>query len=98
MVVRIVKMTFQPDQIRPFQEIFEEWKARIRSSPGCLHLELLHDTTDPRIFFTYSHWAEEQDLENYRASSVLLSVWPVVKQMFAEPAQAWTVAREQLLP
>ena len=97
MIVRIVKMTFRPEEVTRFQELFVDWKPQIRNFPGCLHLELLHDVNDPRIFFTYSHWDDPADLENYRVSEVFGSVWPKVKQMFDQPAQAWTVAREHVL-
>ena len=93
MIVRIVKMTFQPDQVARFRELFEGWKPRIRAFPGCRHLELLEDVDDPRVFFTYSHWDGPADLEAYRTSEVFASVWPTVKGLFAERAEAWTVRR-----
>lgn len=98
MIVRIVKMTFRVEEVGRFQELFVGWKPRIRSFPGCQHLELLHDVQDPRIFFTYSHWDGPVDLENYRVSEVFASVWPVVKGLFAAPAEAWSVHREHHLP
>lgn len=98
MIVRIVKMTFRPEEIERFQELFVGWKPRIRSFPGCRHLELLHDMDDPRIFFTYSHWDGPENLEAYRVSDVFASVWPVVKGLFAAPAEAWSVEREHHLP
>lgn len=98
MIVRIVKMTFRSEEIGRFQELFVGWKPRIRSFPGCRHLELLHDVDDPRIFFTYSHWDGPENLEAYRVSDVFASVWPVVKGLFAAPAEAWSVEREHQLP
>ena len=98
MIVRIVKMTFEPQHVGTFQELFVGWKPKIRSFSGCRHLELLHDAKDPRIFFTYSHWADPSDLEVYRTSEVFADVWPVVKALFAAPAEAWTVEREHHLP
>lgn len=98
MVVRIVKMTFRPEEVASFQELFVGWEPRIRTFPGCHHLELLHDVGDPRVFFTYSHWDQPSDLEMYRNSEVFASVWPVVKKLFAAPAEAWTVERERYQP
>lgn len=98
MVVRVVKMTFQAGQEDRFLELFAGWKPRIRSFPGCRHLELLRDVDDPRIFFTYSHWDGPDDLEAYRLSEVFASVWPVVKNLFAAPAEAWTLDRLEHLP
>lgn len=98
MIVRIVKMTFAPEHVGRFQELFTGWKERIRSFPGCQHLELLHDTEDTRVFFTYSYWDSAKDLEAYRTSDVFSEVWPTVKPLFAAPTEAWTVEREHLLP
>lgn len=97
MIVRIVKMTFREDEVTNFQELFEGWRHRIIAFPGCVHLQLLHDRKDPRIFFTYSVWEEEARLAAYRDSEVFASVWPVVKKLFAAPAEAWTVDREHTM-
>ena len=93
-ITRIVKMTFRPEEVATFQALFEGWRHRIIAFPGCGHLELLHDARDARIFFTYSEWSGPADLEAYRTSDVFANVWPVVKKLFAEPADAWTVHRE----
>ena len=94
MVVRLVKMTFRPEEVTRFQELFVGWREKIIAFPGCARLELLHDTEDPGVFFTYSAWNDPMDLEAYRNSEVFGNVWPVVKQLFAEPAEAWTLDRE----
>ncbi|MFN3876101.1 MAG: putative quinol monooxygenase [Flavobacteriales bacterium] len=98
MVTRIVKMTFRPEEADGFLELFASWKHRIRSFPGCRHLELLRDASDPRVFFTYSHWNSQEDLERYRASDVFSEVWPRVKPLFDAPTQAWTAERIEHLP
>lgn len=98
MIVRIVKMTFAPEHVARFQELFAGWKPRIRGFAGCRHLELLHDADDPRVFFTYSHWDGADRLEDYRRSAVFAEVWPRTKELFAAPAEAWTVDREAYLP
>ena len=94
MIVRLVEMTFRTEAIGEFQQHFEGWRHRIRGFPGCQHLQLLHDASDPRVFFTYSHWDGPEDLEAYRNSDVFAEVWPVTKALFAEPAEAWSVMQE----
>lgn len=94
MIVRLVKMTFRQEEVARFQELFESWRHRIIAFPGCLHLELLHDLQDPRVFFTYSEWRSAIDLEAYRRSAVFSEVWPVVKGLFEAPAEAWSMDRE----
>ncbi len=94
MVVRVVKMTFRLEEVTRFQGLFEGWRKKIIAFPGCGYLELLHDVEDPRVFFTYSEWSDRADLEAYRTSDVFADVWPVVKRLFAAPAEAWTMDRE----
>ena len=90
MVNRIVKMTFRSDCTEEFLLIFEEYKSRIRAAEGCTELHLLRDATDPRVFFTYSQWESATDVDNYRHSETFGAVWPRVKVLFAEPAEAWS--------
>ncbi len=97
MVVRVVKMTFKPEHTGRFRLLFDGWKERIRAFPGCMHLELLNDVDDPRIFFTYSHWQRVADLEAYRNSDVFGEVWPTVKPLFVAPTEAWTFEQEHVL-
>jgi heme oxygenase (mycobilin-producing) len=97
MIVRLVKMTFRAEEVATFQDLFEGWRHRIIAFPGCRHLQLLHDHADARVFFTYSEWDGPDDLEAYRHSDVFAGVWPVVKKLFAAPAEAWTVDREHAM-
>lgn len=91
MFVRIVKMGFQEDKIDAFLNNFEEVKQNIRNFPGNRFLELYRDKNDPTIFFTYSYWETETDLENYRKSELFIEVWAFTKQLFRQKAEAWSV-------
>lgn len=91
MFVRIVKMGFQEDKIDDFLQNFEEVKQNIRNFPGNRFLELYRDKNDPTIFFTYSYWETEADLENYRKSELFIEVWTFTKQLFRQKAEAWSV-------
>lgn len=90
MIVRIVKMHFRKDEIENFQELFTEIKMMIRGFPGITHLECLQDIKNPEIFFTYSHWESEADLEEYRKSELFETTWTKTKKMFADKPQAWS--------
>ena len=88
MLVRIVKMTFQPDKVPEFLEIFRLSQRKIRAFPGCMHLELLRDAVRADVFFTYSHWQTAADLESYRQSEFFESTWTKTKKLFAAKAEA----------
>ena len=91
MFTRIVKMEFQEEHIDLFLSNFESVKEKIRHFPGCYHLELLRDKQKTNVFFTYSKWEEESDLENYRQSELFKGVWATTKPLFRFKAQAWSV-------
>jgi (4S)-4-hydroxy-5-phosphonooxypentane-2,3-dione isomerase len=91
MFVRIVKMVFLEDKVGDFLLNFNNVKEQIRNVPGCRFLELYRDKDNPQVFFTYSYWEREEDLENYRASALFKSVWADTKPLFAEKAEAWSV-------
>lgn len=82
MFVRIVKMSFAEENIIPFLDNFETVKQKIRNFEGCQFLELYRDKHNTNIFFTYSYWNTEDDLNNYRDSDLFQSVWTKTKQMF----------------
>jgi quinol monooxygenase YgiN len=91
MIVRLVKMTFREGEVARFRELFEGWRKKIIAFRGCEQLELLQDRDDPRVFFTRSIWRGPADLEAYRTSTTFGEVWPVVKELFDAPPQAWTL-------
>jgi (4S)-4-hydroxy-5-phosphonooxypentane-2,3-dione isomerase len=91
MFVRIVKMSFYEKHIETFLNNFEENKSNIRNFKGCNLLELYRDKNNPNIFFTYSYWESENDLEHYRQSDLFKSVWSKTKPLFNEKPEAWSV-------
>jgi quinol monooxygenase YgiN len=97
MIIRIVKMTFEPQKVNDFRTIFNESKQLIRNMEGCSHLELLNDINTPNIYFTYSYWDSELHLENYRNSELFADVWAQTKALFSAKAEAWSAKQEVVL-
>ena len=91
MFVRIVKMSFAEENIPAFLENFKLMKDRIRNAPGNRFLELYQDKNNKCIFFTYSYWETEDDLENYRKSDLFTEVWDFTKKLFNDKPEAWSV-------
>ena len=90
-IIRLVKMTFQEENVNRFRELFDERKDLIASFPGCSQLELLNVQN---IFFTYSIWQDANALEVYRKSDLFLSTWALVKPLFESKAEAWSLNKE----
>ena len=91
MFVRIVKLSFHEENIPLFLENFELMKSHIRNAPGNRFLELYQDKNNSCIFFTYSYWETEDDLENYRKSALFDEVWSFTKKLFNDKPEAWSV-------
>ena len=84
-------MSFKKDKIDEFLSNFNKNKDKIKSSKGCNFLELYRDKTNPTIFFTYSYWESDLDLENYRNSELFKNVWSITKQLFDDKPEAWSM-------
>ena|ERR1700749_536971 len=97
MIIRIVKMTFQPEKVNEFVTVFNDSKQLIRNMNGCRHLELLNDINSPATFFTYSYWDSENDLNNYRESLLFQNIWKKTKVLFSAKAEAWSVTQKVIL-
>ena len=97
MFVRIVKMSFEENQIEAFLENFHENKNEIRNFEGCQFLELYRDKDNTNVFFTYSYWDSETDLNNYRHSELFKSVWAKTKPLFNDKPEAWSVNKLESL-
>ncbi len=97
MFVRIVKVSFHTKHIEAFLAMFEEKKTIIRASEGCLLLELYQDKTNSEIFFTYSYWQDEKNLENYRNSQLFKDVWDQTKTYFNDKPLAWSLDKRACL-
>lgn len=96
MIIRIVQMTFCPEMVTTFTDLFEERKAIIRSFKGCTYLELWQDSARENVFFTYSNWDSEADLDHYRFSAFFKDTWGKTKILFAEKPQAWSVVKKSV--
>jgi len=91
MLVRIVKMSFHQQHIETFLQNFDKKKEFIRKSQGCRLLELYREQQDGNIFFTYSYWDSEDDLNAYRSSDLFKNVWAETKVLFNDKPLAWSV-------
>jgi len=89
-LIRLVRMTFHPDTLDDFLEIFDASAPQIRAFPGCHHLELWQDDRYRNILTTYSHWSDADALNRYRHSDLFKQTWAKTKPLFAASPRAWS--------
>ena len=91
-------MSFAEEHIDTFLENFKQNKTDIRNFEGCRLLELYRDKDNSNIFFTYSYWEAQENLDNYRASELFKTVWAKTKVLFNAKPEAWSVNKTVSLP
>ena len=95
MIVRIVKLTFQEEEIEKFLDLFNSFSGQILTQNGCSRLDLLRSESPKNIFFTYSIWDSEESLNLYRNSTLFKTIWPQTKILFEKDAEAWTLLQDK---
>lgn len=96
MLVRIVKMDFEPGKVQTFLALFSATRDKISSFKGCNSVELLNSVQEKNIYFTYSLWESEERLEAYRQSELFKETWAKTKVLFRNKAEAWSVIKTEL--
>ncbi len=84
-------MSFILNKTDEFLANFDANKEKIRAFNGCLQLDLLRDTEDPSIFFTYSLWTDDDALQAYRRSDLFKGIWASTKLLFNGKPEAWSL-------
>ncbi|ACF14489.1 Antibiotic biosynthesis monooxygenase [Chloroherpeton thalassium ATCC 35110] len=81
MIIRLVKMSFQPQESTRFLSLYKQVHPKILSFPGCVSVELLHEVHDEHAYTTYSLWQNNDALEAYRQSDFFKATWTEVRKM-----------------
>ncbi|MEQ9423607.1 MAG: putative quinol monooxygenase [Cyclobacteriaceae bacterium] len=84
MLVRIVRMYFEPNKTKAFLDVFKSAHKQIESFDGCFKVDLLHDHSNPNVFTTLSLWKDHQSLESYRNSELFKATWSKTKPLFIQ--------------
>lgn len=91
MITRIVRLSFKKEYVVDFINAFNASKVQISSFPGCTNLKLFKDFSDETIYYTHSEWNSMEDLENYRKSELFAATWSVVKPLFNDSPQVYSL-------
>lgn len=87
-LLRTVRMTFRPDAVPAFLDLFAATRDKIAAQPGCHRLALWADPRYANILTTVSEWTGADALDAYRASDLFAATWAETKPMFAAPPVA----------
>ena len=96
MLIRIVRMSFEPEKVTEFLEIFQKSQTKISSFEGCHGVELMQDYNEKNVFYTYSKWDNQDCLNNYRYSELFEKVWKATKTLFNDKPLAYSLKKADL--
>ncbi|MCS6904203.1 MAG: antibiotic biosynthesis monooxygenase family protein [Bacteroidia bacterium] len=98
MIYRLVRMSFVPQRVNEFIEIFKQSREKIKNFPGCISLVLFQDLKDKNVMYTWSLWESEAALEEYKKSELFQVTWNKTKVLFNAPPAAYSlvVMEEQI--
>jgi quinol monooxygenase YgiN len=69
MVVLLVQFVVKPGQEKRTQEIIRVMQEQTRKEPGCVQYSGHQSTEDPRRFFFYESYKDEEALQTHRNSA-----------------------------
>ncbi|MEM6335831.1 MAG: antibiotic biosynthesis monooxygenase family protein [Bacteroidota bacterium] len=95
MLIRLVRMTFDPSRLDDFLGVFDEAQPKIAAVDGCRHLELWRDARYPNVLTTYSLWDSDTHLNAYRHGDLFKTTWAQTKPLFAAPPVAYSQVVER---
>jgi heme-degrading monooxygenase HmoA len=84
-------MDFDPKKVNDFLQLFETVENKIKDFPGCSHLELCKDAKLDHVYYTFSKWESEDDLEKYRHSELFVGTWAKTKILFGGKPMAYSL-------
>jgi quinol monooxygenase YgiN len=90
-ILRIVRLTFQPENVDDFIAIFEESKDLIAAFDGCMEVKLKKDHDHTHIYYTISKWKSIDHLNTYRKSALFEKTWAKTKKLFSDKPQAFSL-------
>lgn len=90
MLLRTVRMTFDPSRVDDFLALFTEARPKIAAAPGCRHLELWQDARFSNVLTTFSRWDGDDALQVYRQSDLFRTTWARTTPLFAAKPVAFS--------
>ena len=90
-ILRIVRLTFHPENVDDFITIFEESKELIGAFDGCIEVKLKKDQDHQNVYYTVSRWISNDHLNAYRKSELFEKTWAKTKKLFSDKPQAFSL-------
>jgi quinol monooxygenase YgiN len=97
MITRIVRLSFDPQHVNAFLQVFADTKNDIRAFDGCTYLALMKDHELPNVYYTHSKWISDEALQLYRKSSLFKDTWAKTKILFNDKPLAYSLRTVEMV-
>lgn len=91
MITRIVRLSFDPQHIDTFLQLFADTKKDIKAFEGCTYLALMRDQDQLNVYYTHSKWLSDEALQQYRKSALFQNTWAKTKVLFNDKPLAYSL-------
>ncbi len=90
-ITRIVRLSFVPEKVTAFIDIFDSSKDAISAFPGCQGVVMMRDVDHDHVYYTYSLWVSNEALQSYRESELFNTTWAKTKVLFNDKPLAFSL-------
>lgn len=87
-------MHIKTKDIVKFRDTFTNYQSQIKDFKGCMQHDIFCDKEKEEIYYSYTIWDSEKNLNKYRKSTLLKEINTNIIQYCSKDPQAWTIDKE----
>lgn len=84
-------MTVKEQYIDSFRKRVPVISNEVRRVSGCMHNDIFRDRNNDNIFYSYTIWSSEEDIERYLKSMYYKEIWGDIWDYFKKEPMAWKI-------
>ncbi len=84
-------MTLKEAHVDSFKKRIPIISIEVRRVSGCMHNDIFRDKNKDNVFYSYTIWNSEEDIEKYLNSQYYKEIWNDLWDYFKIEPQAWKI-------
>ncbi len=90
MIKHISKIIIREESIDIFKGLVEKFIPKIQAEDTCLHAEVIQDTKNVALFFSYTVWKSQKDSNVFLKSEIFKDIRANLENHLAEQPETWS--------
>ena len=91
MIIRVVKIPIKDASINSFIKRIPIISNEVRRVSGCIHNDIFRDKMKENIFYSYTIWNSDEDIEKYLGSQYYKDIWGDLWDYFEGTPKSWKI-------